>query len=359
MKYRLFIFVVIVSLCLMSLPTQGIQAAAGTPGSPQFGYGAHYYQQGNPAALQTAAELQLSWINLNYSWQAISPTPDAQADLAQMDQVMAYLQERQISVLLSLTNPPAWALTPQGPNPQITANLLAFLVKRYPGLQAVELFPGANTQSGWGAQPDPLAYTNLFLSVQNTLKTTAPHILLVAGGLKPGAEFLDTRNIAADVYLRGLYSANKAPFFNILSLQMDTISGDPFAPPENPFSLRNYEKIRQVMVDNQHTDGIIWITHLVPPSGKINSEDQRFIDQKGQDTWLTQAFTQLRSQLYIGVAFLDGLNSAPGSENTFSLVAGNKYHPFYTSFKALIYQNGADTIKRGRPKSSILVKKRN
>ena len=59
-----------------------------------------------------------------------------------------------IAIIARLSNPPAWALTAQGPSTEATAQLVTTLAGRYPGvLQAVEIFPAANTTGGWNAAP--------------------------------------------------------------------------------------------------------------------------------------------------------------------------------------------------------------
>ena len=64
--------------------------------------------------------------------------------------------------------------------------LVLLLAERYQQNHlSIELFPGANTIQGWGAEPDPIAYNNLLKSCWKALQSSGSPVLLVAGGLEP------------------------------------------------------------------------------------------------------------------------------------------------------------------------------
>jgi hypothetical protein len=72
-----------------------------------------------------------------------------------------------------------------------------------------------------------------------------------------------------------------------------------------PGVLRRYETVRQVMVANQHENGLIWITGYTWPA-QIQTDTVA-----AQTRWLNQALLLMKSQLYIGAAFFESLNSGP------------------------------------------------
>jgi hypothetical protein len=59
------------------------------------------------------------------------------------------------------------------------------------------------------------------------------------------------------------------------------------------------------MVSNQHEHGLIWITGYTWP------KDVQAGPVAAQTRWLNQALLLMKSQLYIGAAFFEQLNSGP------------------------------------------------
>jgi hypothetical protein len=358
----------IIALILTWVPTLVGQAARGAPGSPEFGYGVYFDLQGNlfNESLDTASNLGFDWIAINVPWSSLYPDPGASPDWSRYDAFMAYAAERQIAVLASVSAPPSWALTPQGPDANQSLQFILSFVQRYPGaLQAIELFPGANTSQGWGSTPDPAAYANVFLTVQNGIAQSGSPVFLVAAGLKPGLSSPDSSTINDLDFLQGLYNAGLQSTMPVISVQMADLTGEPLRAPDSsePRVLRHYEQVRQVMLANQHESGLIWITQLCPPSGTISSNDFQYQENNAKVNWLNQAYTQIRAQLYIGAAFFVSLNPGQLQDSIApreSLVQeGLNYHPFYNTLRDLIAQNAPQGFltRQGRPKDSIVFQK--
>jgi hypothetical protein len=55
------------------------------------------------------------------------------------------------------------------------------------------------------------------------------------------------------------------------------------------------------MTKYNHSAGLIWITGYTCPIRELSSPRE-------QSEWINQSYLLMRSQLYIGAAFLDGLN---------------------------------------------------
>ena len=358
---------VLLAAIFLSLSPHVTQAARGTPGTSQFGYGADFYPDGpsSAEALNLASDLSLDWIDIQIPWQTYYPSVDASPDWSNLDQAMEYASNNGISVLFSITQAPTWALGKNGPDANLTLQFILELNKRYPSkINAFEIFPGANTRSGWGSNPDAKSYLKLFQSIKDQLNTSNADILLVGGGLVPSStQKVDEQDDLA--FLQALYNAGANKVINIISVDLSDLTGDPLTPPEGSEHriLRHYQEVRQIMLKNNASNCLIWVTHLRFPSGTINHEDLIYNDLNNQTSWLSQAFTQLRSQLYIGVAFLGSLNPEKQSstKESWSLVGdGKNYQPYYSTFRDLISQNSPENIllKRGRPKSNVLVKRR-
>lgn len=346
---------------------QSVQAAAGAPGSANFGYGAWLHPDGKyfEEGLDLINSLHLDWLAVDLDWVRLSPAADQTVDFSVIDQAMQAAEANQSAVMISLTNPPDWALTPQGPSSVATVRLLVLLARRYPGtLQAVELFPAANTGAGWRSVPDPASYARLYLEVKSRLLSEGVSLILAAGGLTP----LDPENpdgIADTDFLQQLYTAGAAQWMDVLSLRLPRVTGSPLDAPggNNGWALRHYEEIRRIMIENHHQSGLIWITQLSTPDGTINSGDRKYRKPQRQAEWLQQAIVQIRSQLYIGVVFSHQINPPGSGFRDFSsnslILKPNSFHPYYSALKAMIQQarllNGQKDP--GKPKDSSLLKK--
>ncbi len=353
----------------VGMPLTTVKAARGVPGSSEFGFGSHLALNGSliDPALEMAGSLPLDWICVDFAWSAYYPSAEAKPDWSPLDKVISYAANHQVAVMLSVSDAPGWAVTPAGPDPQQVGQLVARLLKRYGGsLQAVELFPGANTPSGWGAAPNAGAYAAVAAAVRSQLAQAGSPALLVLAGLTPVANGANDGSIDDLLFLQSLYDAGVQQFGDVLSLQMNNLTGDPLFAPDGQEHriLRHYEEVRQVMLNNGHEKGLVWVTRFLAPCGTINQADQRYQKSEEQLAWLVQAYTQLRAQLYIGAVFYDALN--PGRANSCSnqgrtlVLNSSQYYAFYPKLRDLIAENAPETMlsRRGRPKSGEFIKSR-
>lgn len=362
----------LVPLCIFILAFSNlgeVQAARGTPETGEFGIGAIIYPDGPylSQALEMAVDLKLDWLLVPVSWGACQPAPGLPPNFAPLDPVIQTAGQRGIAVLISLQNAPEWAMRPDGPDPDLAAQMVLSLVRRYPGaVQAVELFPGANIQAQWGAAPSPQAYLRLFQTVARKLQSENLPVLLVAAGLQPLPASAHQADISDVAFLKELYRLGANVILPVISIQLDNLSGAPLDFPESGEKqvLRHYEEIRRIMSDNQHHSGLVWITRLSPPSSKIGVPDSATEDLRNdQSNWLSQAYIQLRAQLYVGVTFGQSLNPKRGGTGVGvpSLISDNGvYHPFYSVLREMISLNrtGSVSIIPGKPKEGGLAKKR-
>lgn len=359
-------WVLVCVLIISFLPFQTAQAASGIPGSPDFGYGAWLYLDGKyfDQGLALLQDLHLDWVAIEVDWAELAETSSSQINTTRLDQAVNAAAASGTAVMLSLTNAPDWAMTVNGPDASAATDLILTIWQKY-GEQvfAVELFPGANTTYGWGANPNPSAYADLFLQVKNGLSQAGSPLLLIAGGLQPlqsGASSSDWNDLA---FLRGLYAAGAASWMPVLSLQFSQLTGSPLqSTSEKGTTLRHYEAVRQIMNDFDHSNGLLWMTRLNAPDGTITLDDQQYASGQRQTEWLQQSLVQVRSQLYVGVVFAHNLNPAESNlsvhgRDALVLEAGS-IHPFYSVFKAIIHQTNPESgpTRPGMPKSNNLLK---
>ncbi len=345
-----------------------VQAARGVPGVPEFGVGAILYPQGPlvKEALVLAAELDLDWIKLPLAWDDYQPDPNEAPRLEALDGVMEFAIQNQIAVLVSITSAPAWARTTRGPDPRKTSAFVQSLIQRYPqAVQAVELFPGANTRAGWGSPPNAAAYYAMFAQVAGQIGSLDPPVTLVAAGLQPVGKPAPAGDMDDLEFLQALYQQGASRVMPVISVQYTELAGDPLVFPNGKEQrvFRHYEEVRRIMSLNQHKNGLIWITHLSLPSGTIGLPDSAYEDINAQSNWLSQAYIQTRSQLYVGVTIGQSLNPKPegAAEGVSSLLNGaGGRHPFCSVLREMISLNnaGGATIKPGKAKEGNFLKQR-
>lgn len=339
-----------------------VLAARGTPGSTEFGAGITIHLDGDhlEEAIRTIRQLPLDWIAVPFNWASWYPAPDSQPDFSMLDQVMDAACSNGSAVMLRLTNAPDWARNGTGPDAGQVAALLLNLQTRYPeAFQAVEIFPGANLRATWYGDPDPVAYAALFQTVKDQLSANSSGLLLIAGGLTPAAP--DSGDMNDLEFLKGLYAAGLRDAMPVISIQYTELTGDSLTAPNGIEHriLRHYEEVRQVMRENRHENGMLWITQIVVPSGTINEQDNLYQTPQGQADWLTQAALQIRSQLYMGVSFFQNVN--PNSSNSETagssslLMGNNTFHPFYQVLRSFSAQSGLGTTEKSTyPKGNLL-----
>jgi hypothetical protein len=353
-------------LLLLGYVANQVDAAKGVPGSPEFAIGttlhtqqASFYNE----SLNLLAELRPDWIYLPVSWADLYALPD-QPDFSRLDIAMKLAAERQIPVAVGLSVAPAWAMTAQGPDAGQTVQFALALANRYPGqIQALELFPRANTRQGWGSSANPAAYLALFDAVRQAFDAHNIPMVLVSAGLQPLSATPGEGDMNDLFFLQGLYDAGGKAILRVVSIQYLELTGEPLAAPSEQEHriLRHYEQVREVMLKNQHLNGLLWVTRVNLPSGSIRPEDAVYKDPSRQAEWLKKAHVQLRSQLYVGAVFLESVNTSDHSVGITSLIQANgTMHPFYALFKDMVYQNNRAgwVEKPGRPKNGNLDKYR-
>ncbi|MHB8194253.1 MAG: hypothetical protein ACYDGL_13375 [Bellilinea sp.] len=363
-KYLSWVLVCVFLISL--LPSQTAQAARGVPGSPDLGYGAwlnlsgKYFDQG----LSLLPDLNLDWVAIEVDWAEMTGTSKVTLNTSRLDLAVSAAVASNTAVMLSLTNPPEWDITDAGPDAAATAELIRKLWQKYgEKITAVELFPGANTSQGWKANPNPADYAELFLSVDSQLVQAGSSILLIAGGLRPLSSSSPGTDWNDLDFLRGLYAAGAKDWMPVLSIQFSQLTGSPLQTSSGSGTiLRHYEAIRQVMLDFDHANSLLWVTRINAPDGTIIPDDKQYSNRQHQTEWLQQALIQVRSQLYMGVVIAHNLNPAESNHSIYGrdalVLDAGSIHPFYSVFKAIIHQTNPEsgTARPGMPKSTNLLK---
>jgi hypothetical protein len=288
----------------------------------------------------------MDWIAIDFNWGHLWQDPGIPPDLSSLNQAMLLAKNGNLNVMLSITNPPQWAVISTGPDPDLTAGVTLSLAHMFPEtLLAVELFPGANTKLGWGAPPNPVAYVEMLAKTDQVIKHNNVDITIVAAGLVP----LPTTPPMGDMddlkFFEDLYRNGAAQFMPIVSLRLDELTGEPMQVPLNGEHryLRHFEEVRKVMVQNNHQQGLIWITSFCWPSDGKQETDQHYQSEESQASWLREAYRLMRAHLYIGAAFFAHLNPPEGAVPSVnnSLVTQNaNLHPAASDMSRMAEMSG-------------------
>ena len=337
-----------------------VSAARGVPGSPELGIGARLsvVSPHLPSDLLTVADLKLDWLSIDVPWSHFYPQKETNPDWTSLDLAVQTAQNNHIAVMLSISNPPAWSITELGPDPTSTQALVDTLVNRFPNaISAFELFPGINTQKGWGANPNPEQFLKMYRQISSGLAAKDRTILTLPGSLEAFTTPASPADRTDVDYLNALFSLDASIKYPVIGLRLPEIQGEPATPSESqlPPVLRHYEKIREIIKASGRPATLLWITYLGFQTPM--SPDRR-------SAFLTEAYTQIRSQLYIGAAFIQGINTCTLDSSTCSEVslrqADGSLHSFYPTFHTILMNNAkvkSDEIP-GHAKSMILTKHR-
>lgn len=305
--------------------------------SINLNYGAHINLYGPQLSLavETAISSQIEWIAIDLSWKKLQGNPDDLIDDFILDQFMKAANDNDLKVMLSITDAPDWAIRDYGPDFEATAILVKTLVGKYPAIQAVELFPGANTVAGWGTTPNPAGYMAVLVTSEAELKAMERLIPIVVGGFMPA---LFEGDIQETIYLDTLYQLQGAPLLSQVSIRYPEVDQDISLNPieHSNISFRRYEALRNIMRKYGHLEGKIWVTEFSWPKDQLTTTGQ-------QSGWLMAAYNQMRSQLYIEISFFKQLNpenDAPNWDSTNATIVSTdgKIHPGIQVIQHLVSQ---------------------
>ena len=340
----IFRFLILVIFIIAILPKTA-SAANGLPNSAEFGYGGRIdiWGQNVLASVDLATNLGMEWIGLEFNWDRLWSDASKPPDLTLLNQVIERAAFYNLSVVLSVTSVPAWANTPQGPDINITGSLLINLAQMYSGtVKAIELFPGANTVFGWNNSPNPANYLSLLENATRLLREAGLEIFIITT-LTPVDMGMSSSDIDDILFLDFFYQAGAAHLLPIIGINFNAMLGDPMTVPSSADKhyLRHYEEIRTLMLNNNHQQGIIWITGFTWPSpngNHISTEETIPETVDDQAEWLYQAYSLLKSQLYIGAALFSWLN-LPATDNPNQnalFLADSSLHPASGQLSILI-----------------------
>jgi hypothetical protein len=188
-------------------PVPSSQAAAPYDSSEQaFGYGVAAHSLILPDyTMDQVRGLDLGWVKQQVRWADFEPNP-GEMDWSGYDAVVASANDRDLRLMLSVVDAPAWSRdyvddTPEAAPPgdlTLFASFLSRLVDRYQGrIHAIEVWNEQNLDREWDTAEgvSPERYVEMLRMAYQVIKSRDPNIIVISGALSPtGVNGTDPNN---------------------------------------------------------------------------------------------------------------------------------------------------------------------
>lgn len=221
-------------------------------------------------SLRMVREMGASWIVEFFPW-AYYQASDGSVAWEHIDQVVGHAEANGLHVIARLGYTPDWARPPDTPMTYLDhdayddfASFAALFAQRYRdrvGYLIVGNEP--NLSFEWGYRvTTPQDYVDLLRVVYPAVKAANPNMVVLAGALAPNLEPEGSPWAVNDLtYLRGMYAAGAAGYFDGLAAHAYGLTFPADAPPApDVLNFRRIELLRQIMVENGDEATPIYIT---------------------------------------------------------------------------------------------------
>lgn len=289
----------LVLLALLVATLQNVTAptailAAG-PG-PDIGVAPYQPQQGDGKTLPTTVlqrgftmallgnnslvrSIGFEWVSYTLGWDTAEPER-GQFNWGDADNIVNGARNAGVNVMIRVGRSPIWArdascsTDPTCPptDPQSYGNFLGALANHVRPLKgtirvAYELWNEPNTDLEWGGQcPDPQRYTDMIRAAYPRIKSADQNATVVAGAVATVGQVLASHCAMDDIaFLRAMYDAGAAPYFDVLS---DHPYGFIYTPETDPSTsgprlvFRRAERHRDLMIEYGDGAKQIWATEM-------------------------------------------------------------------------------------------------
>ncbi len=225
-------------------------------------------------SLQMVREMGAVWIVEFFPWAYYEPR-QGDFDWSHADMVIAHARAQGLTVIARMGWVPEWA-RPAPPGQETTpttldaahygdfAAFVAAFVARYRGqVDHVIIWNEPNLSFEWGYRPvDPAAYVEMLRVVYPAAHGANPDVVVLAGALAPTLEPPTSSAGLNDLdYLRGMYEAGAAPYFDGLAAHAYGLGFPPQADPApDVIDFRRVELLRAVMVAHGDEAKPVYVT---------------------------------------------------------------------------------------------------
>ena len=268
-----------------------------------------------PEVIQQMADYGVRYVRMPLSW-ARTETDPGEFNWGALDQTLAQLDGAGIVPIVTIVDTPAWARGSEtaaalDTPPDDSTNMYGFvdaLMRQFTGqIPFLQIWDAPNDPAHWGGQsPDPVGYATLLGESANAARQAAPDVQIVLAELRPTPASGPTDL----TFLRALYRASAAPFFDVVAIVADGGDRSPYDRQVDPDRTNVSRAIlaREVMLEEADARTPIWSTHFGWAAGPSGVSDDE------QAEYTVAALDRMRSEWpWMGLAFL--WDFSPGSSD--------------------------------------------
>jgi hypothetical protein len=264
--------------------------------------------------IQLVADADFGWIKQNAGWRDIEKFEGLDPgdwDWALADRVVNMAERYDLNVLFRLDRQPLWANEHRNGPPENLEDFGRFcsaMAERYKGrVRAYQVWNEPNLAREWAQRrPNPAEYVELLKICYAAIKAADPEAMVISAGLAPtGTD--NEQAMPDDAFLRGMYEAGAAPFFDLLGLHAPGYKAPPELSPDEAadnleyggqraFAFRHVEDMRIIM--EEYGDGAkqIAILEFGWTSDPREGSDYRWhaVTEEQKAEYLVRAFQYAR-----------------------------------------------------------------
>ncbi len=231
--------------------------------------------------LQMVRRMGTPWVVEFFPWPYIEPK-EGEFSWHHSDKVIEHAENQGLTVVARLGWVPRWArpegekaatptaekettLTHLSDEHYVTfAEFVTRFVERYRGrVRHIIVWNEPNLSFEWGYRPvDPEGYVDLLREVYPRAHAANPDVVVLAGALAPTLEPEgSTAGLSDLIYLRRMYDAGAAAYFDALAAHAYGHTSPPAAPPaEDAINFRRVELLREVMIFYGDSEKPVYVT---------------------------------------------------------------------------------------------------
>lgn len=215
-------------------------------------------------------EMGAPWVVEYFLWAAHEPRKGVY-DWSHADLVVDHARNQGLTLIARLGYVPEWARPPQTTHLYLDpdnyddfAGFAAAFAQHFRGRAShIIIWNEPNLSQEWGYRPpDPAAYAELLKAAYPAIKRANPEAMVLAGALAPTLAPAGSEWGMNDLdYLRGMYDAGAAPYFDALAAHAYGWTFPPDAPADpGAVNFNRVELLREIMIRNGDAAKPVFIT---------------------------------------------------------------------------------------------------
>lgn len=262
--------------------------------------------------LDLVRDMGFGWVKQIFAWRDMEQIEKGHYDWYRPDLIVGMVEEHGLKLLARIDHQPFWAQEDGGATPLSSAppkddqdfgDFCRVFADRYRGrIGAYEIWNEPNLSREWGNKPpNPAEYVQLLAACYIGIKTADPDAVVISAGLAPTATDDGETAMPDDAFVRGMYQAGGADYFDVLGVHaagyMNPPERDPADVEADPnlgyrfLTFRHVEDIRQIMVEYGDADKQIAITEMGWTTDPINSSYAWYaVTEQEQADYLVRAY---------------------------------------------------------------------